>query len=741
VDEQERDNSSRKQARRALNRVAIAVALLSTGFAAARAGAAEPPVKVDAPPQSAAAPVDRYPRVTLPDALGGQTDLQKLRGRQATVLISLSTECPISNGYIPTLNRLVDDYQDRGVRFVALNPNSGQSLRQMANQVQEYKARFPLLKDGGGRTVTGLGLAVCPEVCLLDAAGQIRYRGRIDDRYARRGGTARDLKDSDLARALDEVLAGKPVSHPETKAIGCPAQIIDHQAKQPAADSLEDAVTYSKQISRILQANCQECHRPTGIGPFSLMNYDEAHSWADDMRQFTADGTMPPWKPLDGYGEFRNHRGLSAEQKHDIARWVADGCPEGRAEERPEPRQFVEGWRLGEPDLVLSPKEDFHLDADGNDVYRCFVLPTHFDHDQYVVALEVLPGNPRVVHHVLAFLDTSGRALQLEAKGPGPGFTSPPGSPGFIPVGGIGGWAPGNVPEPLTGGMARTLPAGATVVMQVHYHKDGKPETDRTRLGLYFAKEKVTRAVRAVPVMPRGARASGMTIPANEKNYEVACSMTLPRDVLAVGISPHMHLLGRDMRVTATLPDGSVQQMLWLKDWDFNWQQMYRYRQPLELPTGTRIDMVAHFDNSDSNPRNPHRPPQTVRWGEQTTDEMCIAFVEMAPKAEARSADDLKLPSPATVAALLLRERFFGSQTAATGPGRPGERQEARRANEVRRAAARSVQPEERKPQQRMTPVQCGVAPVTASRASTASGGPEWGRRTHWVRHLMGRTP
>jgi thiol-disulfide isomerase/thioredoxin len=606
---------------------------------------------------------DTYPRATLPSAAGGPLSLTAARGPAGTVLVCMSVECPISNEYIPTIHRLAESYRAKGIHFIGINPNAGQSLEDMAAHAREYKLAIPMVKDEGAKISRRLLFKVTPEVRLFDPQGQVVYQGRIDDRYRARGAAAGDVVRADLQVALDELLAGKPINNSRTKAIGCPLQL----AAAPAPPARPGAVTYTKQIAPILQNHCQECHRKGGLAPFALTSYSQALSWAEDVRAFTANDQMPPWKPVEGFGEFKNRRSLSVEAKNLIARWVAEGCVEGDPAHLPEPRQFADTWRLAPPDLVLEPTADYHLAADGPDVYRNFILPISWDTNQYLSAVEFVPGNPRVVHHVLTFLDNSGTAEKLDARDPEAGYSSAQGLPGFIPLGGVagvGGWAPGNTPGFLPPGVARVVPKGAKIIMQVHYHKNGKQEIDRTKVGIHFAKGPVKRALTVIPIMPPGGPLSGMTIPPRATDYEVRGSYTLPRDVLAFSVTPHMHYLGKDMKLTATLPTGEVVPLLLVRHWDFNWQEMYTYREPVPLPAGARIEMVAHFDNSEGNPNNPHRPPQAVRWGEETTDEMCIGFLDVAPQAEAASESELRIPSQADVV------RFLFDSPA--GEGNPG---------------------------------------------------------------------
>ncbi len=607
---------------------------------------------------------DHYPHATLPSALGEKVALDALRGKQATVFVSLSIECPLSNGYVPTLQKLHDELGSRGVAVVALNANDGQSLKQMSQHQQEYRFTFPLLKDPGAQIAGALGLTHCPEVCVVDTAGQVRYLGRIDDRYTRRGGAAGQIRHHDLKQALGQLLGGEVVQVAKTETIGCPIHVavarhtgVDASpTNKPTAPAA--GVTYSQEISRIVQQRCQECHRPNGIGPFALDDYADAVAWAADIATFTKNRSMPPWKPTAGEGDFHNARVLPQREIDQIQEWVKAGCPEGKIRDLPSPLEFRNSWKKGTPDVILTAQDDYQIGPEGLDEYRCFVLPTNFDGDRYVTALEVLPGNRRVVHHVIAFIDTTGRSNTLDTADPQEGYATSAGFPGFLPSGGLGGWAPGNQGHELPAGMAKVLPQGANIVMQVHYHRTGKPESDRTQLGLYFAKPPITRPVRTIPVMPFGGPWSGMKIPAGADNHEVRASLVLPADVLAVTITPHMHLLGKDMRVTATLPNGTTQPLINLQNWDFNWQESYQYREPIRLPQGTRIDVVAHFDNSAKNPNNPHHPPQTVHWGEQTQEEMCIAFIEVVPVVEAKSLAEIQAPSPGGLLREMLRAQL-----------------------------------------------------------------------------------
>ena len=403
--------------------------------------------------------------------------------------------------------------------------------------------------------------------------------------------------------------------------MAAPALIL-LSATAPAVEA--PAPTFSDEVVRILQARCQTCHRPGEHAPFSLLTYRDAYGRRDDMRDAVRDHVMPPWKPVPGFGEFAGSRRLSDAELATLVRWLDAGAPEGDPAKLPPPLVVPEGWTLGPPDHVLEMAETYTVPARASDIYRCFVIPTSFPEDRWVTKVEYAPGDRKVVHHILAYLDTTSAAEALDRSDPGPGYTCF-GGPGFASAGGLSGWAPGNQPRVAADGVGMLLPKGATVVLQMHYNND-TPEshTDRTRVALHFAKRPIDKRQRSMMVLN-----TTFTIPPGERRYEVRASATVPlgRDVHANTITPHMHLLGREMKVTATYPDGTVRPLIHIDDWDFNWQDTYTFTRPIPLPGGTRIDMVAVFDNSAENRRQPTRPPRPVGWGEGTTDEMAIVFL------------------------------------------------------------------------------------------------------------------
>lgn len=555
------------------------------------------------------------------DAAGKKTALYDLKDQKAIVLVFLSFECPMSTDYCPKLADLAKAYRERGVAFVGLCIND-ENTAQVAKFAKDFALPFPLYKDNQYRARDALKAKVTPEAFVLDKDFVLRYRGRIDNNYVARLKKVGQVTRHDLQQALDELLAGKPVSEPATQALGC-AILREPVVKKPTSTA-----TYYRDVLPILQNNCQSCHRPGEVGPFSLMTYQQAVNWASDIKSYTQDRKMPPWKPVEGVA-FRDERKLSERDIATLAAWVDGGTPEGNPKDAPPPRQFVSGWQLGQPDLMLTAPRDFTLAASGKDMFRCYVLPTNLPEDKYVVAFEVRPGNRRVVHHTLNFIDTSGHARKLEKEeqakaqketDSGPGYSVAMGV-GFLPTGGMGGWAPGQVPRGLPEGTGYLLPKGADVVIQVHYHRNGRVEKDRTSIGLYFAQKPVTRRYQGAILPGRF-----LMIPPGNDQFRVQGSMWIDQNCELHSIMPHMHMIGRQIKVTITPPDGKPQTLVAIKDWDYNWQETYFFQKPIHVQPGTRFDVQAIYDNSTKNPSNPNNPPKLVFFGEQTTNEMCYVF-------------------------------------------------------------------------------------------------------------------
>ena len=552
---------------------------------------------------------------------GGQFDLAP-PSSGFSVLIFISAECPISNAYSPTLNSLVDRFPAKTVKWVAISVDPDLSDADVKTHADDFKLKLQVVRDRHGNFARRVGATMTPEAFVIDSHGRVRYHGRIDDQFARRGVRNANPSGNELQDALGALLKGDEVKVAYVPAVGCPLPEVKPATTVP---------TYAKEVARILQQNCQECHRKGQVGPFALDTYEQARKRADDLAAVAEDRTMPPWKAEPNVGpKFKHDRSLSARDIATLNAWAEAGAPEGDPALLPTPRTFPDDWTLeGGPDLVLDIGTDFPIPATGPDIYRCFVVPTSLPADVYISGIEYRPGNRRVVHHVLSYVDTKGEARKRDAAEPGPGYTCFSG-PGVEIHGDLGGWAPGNQPVQLPDGLGRSLPRNADVIIQVHYHPSGKEEVDRTRVGLRFARKPIRQVLHW-----NAALNTEMTLPYGQSNIEITAAWPVPLDLIAHAVVPHMHLLGKDMLMTVTFPDGRTQDLIKIGHWDFNWQYSYYFDQPLELPKGSVVKVVAHYDNSAS---NPHRPKdlgtKDVQWGEATTDEMCIGFIGVTKKGQ-----------------------------------------------------------------------------------------------------------
>ena len=541
--------------------------------------------------------------------------LSEAKKRGPMVFVFVSTRCPLAKRYTQRLKRIYEAYSPKGVDVVAVFSNSDETGEGVRNFAQEVAYPFRVVRDLQGYLATRLGATMTPQVFVVDANAVLRYRGAIDDhRYETR------VKQHYLTSALDSILSGTEVRQPATQSMGCRIHL--------AQASANGNVTYAGHVARIIQDNCQSCHRPGQVGPFSLTNYEEALTWATEIKAYTHARVMPPWKASRGVAEFQNDASLTDQEIALIAKWVDDGAPEGEPEDVPPSPKFHDSWAFGEPDLTVEMLEEYVVGPEGEDDYRHFIIPYEHHKDRYVEAIDVQPGNRNTVHHVLAYIDTSGKARRLDAEDPGPGYTRF-GDTGFEPASVIGGWAPGNLPLKTPPGSGRWLPKKCDIVLQVHYYRTGIEERDRTKLGIYFSK-----AREPVQVVDGIAENDDFTIPAGTSGVEVRAEYEVEEPSYLFLVTPHMHMIGETMRVTAHRPDGKVIPLIQIDDWDFNWQLSYQFREFQYLPAGTIVKLVATFDNSKGNPNNPFSPPQDIQWGEKTTDEMCIAFLDMLRESE-----------------------------------------------------------------------------------------------------------
>ena len=551
----------------------------------------------------------------LPDIRQQAVEIGPDTNSQLTVICFLGTECPLAKLYAPRLQSMANEYADRGVRFFGINSNRQDSLDDLQRYAQQHEIAFPIVKDFQNVVADVFRAERTPEVFVLDRRFAVRYRGRIDDQYLP-GIVQPKASQHDLRQAIEELLANKPVSQPRTEAPGC----FIGRVREPIESS---EITYCNQIARIFQQHCIECHREGEIGPFALTDYEEAVGWADTILEVISEGRMPPWHANPDYGDFVNARQMPESDKRALQDWVAAGLPYGEPQHLPAPLEFTPDWRLPrEPDMVLAMgKNAFTVPAEGTVEYQYFVVDPGFTEEKWVTGAQVIPGNRNVVHHSIVFV-------------------RPPDGARFRGVGWVGAYVPGQGATAFPPGAGLMVPAGSKFVFQQHYTPTGSVQQDLTKIGLMFGNEAdITHEVYTILGIDQE-----FEIPPGAQNHVVHAQVKwLPQHAKLLSINPHMHVRGTSFRLFAY--SGQTQQtLLDVPRYDFNWQHSYRLREPLPLSAIDHLEFEAVFDNSAANPVNPD-PTQHVTWGDQTWEEMAVAFFEVAeprvkPDREATTPDD-----------------------------------------------------------------------------------------------------
>jgi peroxiredoxin len=530
----------------------------------------------------------------------------------STVVCFLGTQCPMARGYAPQLNQLHREFAPAGVQLVGVISNRQDSAEDVVRYAQELTIEFPMIHDVGNQIADRYGATRTPEVFLLDRQLKLRYHGRIDDQLA--PGVARATATRhDLRIALEEVLAGKPVSIPATVALGC---IIGRVESRPKVPTDGNPITYCNQVARVLQRHCVECHRAGEIGPFAMDSFEEVVGWADTMLETVEQGRMPPWHADPNFGDFVNARAMPESDKQILRDWIAGGSQRGLESDLPAPRQWVEGWNLPRPpDLIVNMRSrPFTVPKQGVVEYQYFVADPGLTEDTWVTAAEVIPGARSVVHHAIVFV-------------------RPPDGADFRGVGWLSAYVPGQRVQELPPGRARKVAAGSKFVFQMHYTPNGVEQSDVSKVGLLFAQpEQVTHEVLTLMAIDHE-----FEIPPGESNFSVrARTPWIPAEAELLAITPHMHVRGKSFKLFINGPDASP--LLNVPAYDFNWQHTYQLRQPIALDISSHgLEFEATFDNSSANPFNPD-PTETVSWGDQTWEEMAVAFFEVARPVGAQEA-------------------------------------------------------------------------------------------------------
>jgi thiol-disulfide isomerase/thioredoxin/mono/diheme cytochrome c family protein len=540
------------------------------------------------------------PDVPFTDTAGRPGKLSDVaKGGKLLVVAFTDTGCPLCKKYAPTLARLEAEYGPKGVAFLFVNPTASDTPSDVRAFVADHGLAGRYVRDTAGTLTAALGARTTTEAFVLDPARTVVYRGAVDDQYGL-GYSLDAPRTRYLAAALDDLLAGNPPAIGATTAPGCE---LDPAEPPRAAD-----VTYHARVERIVQQNCVECHRAGGTAPFALETYEQVVARKGAIRRAVGDVTMPPWfaaPPEKGaHTPWVNDRSLPAADKDDLLAWLAGDLRKGDPADAPLPRTFPSGWLIGKPDAVFEIPRPIAVKATGTMPYQNVTVETNYDEDRWVRALEVQPTAREVVHHVLVFAAKKGDPF----RGEGDGF--------------FAAYVPGNNTLVYPDGYAKKLPKGALLRFQIHYTPNGKATEDRTRIGLVFADRPPRHEVRVTGIV--NAR---FAIPPGADNHKVEARIPVPFNARVLAFFPHAHLRGKAARYDLRQPDGTTATLLDVPRYDFNWQLVYRYAEPVSVPRGSTLTYTAWYDNSEKNPANPD-PTRIVGWGPQTADEMHLGYLE-----------------------------------------------------------------------------------------------------------------
>ncbi|MEP6671111.1 MAG: redoxin family protein [Chthoniobacter sp.] len=545
----------------------------------------------------------RVDNLTVKGLDGHDVAITAAKGDKALVLALFSATCPISNKLGPELARLEKDYAGKNIAFYLVNIAPETKPDELHKFITAFGLKSPVVTDSAQAAQRALAATTSTEVFVLDAARTLVYRGAINDQYGL--GYSKDAPTKNYLRdALDSVLQDKAPAIAATSAPGCALDVPN--AARPAATNL----TYNHDISRILQANCVSCHHQDSIAPFSLETYADVKEHAAMMKKQVNRGAMPPWFAVETAGhahQWMNDRSLSETDKTDLLAWLNSERPQGNPADAPVPRHFTSGWMIGQPDAVFQIPRPVQVKAEGVMPYQTEVVETNFTEDRWVRGYEILPTDRAVVHHVIVRVHAKGAKLK-EAGDASEGF--------------FAAYVPGNSFRVLPDGFAKLLPAGSRISFQIHYTPNGHATQDQIKIGLLFAAQPPQYEVHVSSLAK-----PGLNIPPGDANHVETAEMVIPTNMMFMSFMPHMHVRGKAFKYELTTPDGKSEALLDIPHYDFNWQIQYQYAQPKFIPAGSKVRITAIYDNSPGNPANPD-PTKTVRWGQQTYEEMMIGYVE-----------------------------------------------------------------------------------------------------------------
>ncbi len=528
----------------------------------------------------------------------------------------LGTECPVSRFYAARLDELSKQYAKDGVRFVGIHSNMHDSEADVQKFVRELGVAFPQVHDAKQAIARQLKATRVPEVFLIDASGKLRYSGRVDDQYA--PGVKRSTANTNhLQIAIDAVLAGREPSESRAEPVGCLITFEKETSTVPTTD-----VTYCKTIAPLFNEHCVECHRTGEIGTFDITDYDEVRGWSEMIVEVVEQKRMPPWHADPKFGAFKNERHMPDSALAVLKEWVKAGTPYGDKADLPPAPKFIDGWRLAkEPELIVAMRDKpFTIPASGSVDYQYFVVDPKITEDRWVSSAQIVPGNPSVVHHAIVFV-------------------RPPDGVDFAGIGWLTAYVPGQRATIFPPGFSRKIPAGSKLVFQMHYTPNGQEQKDATQIGMTFMDaSQVTHEVSTIVGIDQE-----FEIPPGESNHVVRSSVKrLPQDGVLLAVSPHMHLRGKSFEMVAVAGRNSASEdrstVLKVPHYDFNWQHTYEFAEPLRFSDLKSLELMTTFDNSKGNPFNP-APEEYVVWGDQTWEEMSVAFLEVAKPVKKESGE------------------------------------------------------------------------------------------------------
>ncbi len=573
----------------------------------ADAGASNAPFAeaLHAVPAAALGVGKRVEPIDARDLDGHRRRLFPAKDDKALVIAVVSSSCPLSGKYAPVLARLEAEYRARGVGFAFVAPVATDSAASLAEMRRANDWKGPVFADPKRAIASSLGVRTTTEVFVCDASGTLRYRGAIDDQYGL-GYARAEARAHPLADALDAILDGKEPPMTATTAPGC---VVESTATKPTKPT---RATYHRDIARLMQAHCVECHREGGLAPFALGNYREVVGHAGMIRKQVERGAMPPWFAAPGHGvEFANDRSLPDPDRALLLAWLDSGRPEGDAKEAPLPRRYDPEWLIGKPDAVFQIPKPIAIAAEGVMDYQEAFVDTGLSEDRWIGAIEIQPTARAVVHHVLVFALKAG-----ERKGKR-GDDAADEQAGFFAA-----YVPGNSAQTFPTGFGKRMPAGTRLRFQIHYTPNGRATNDQIRLGVRYLKSPPLHAVHVL-----GLANPLIEIPAGSPRHAEFAGAQLPHEARILAFMPHMHVRGTAFRYDLVQADGKSRVLLDIPRYDFNWQLSYRCTEPVAATAGSRVRATAWFDNSTGNPANPD-PARVVHWGRQTFEEMMIGYIE-----------------------------------------------------------------------------------------------------------------